>query len=109
MLSVSYPYFIGIRDVITFLAHHRHLCRKLFLLPEVVNIEKKRFVIDRVSARTIATGQIRGTPRSHLIEQRGASLDDVVEKVTAALTRIGGADPYRGSAQAVMVEARLSA
>jgi SAM-dependent methyltransferase len=76
---------------------------------EVVNIGKKRLAVDRVSARTIATGQIRGTPRSLLIEQRGASLDDVVERVTAALTRIGGADPYRGSAQAIMVEARLPA
>lgn len=76
---------------------------------DVVNIEKKRFPVDRVSARTIATGQVRGTPRSLLIEKRGASLDEVVEKVTKALTRIGGADPYRGFAQAVMVEARRGA
>ena len=71
-----------------------------------VRIEKKRFPIDKVSARTVATGQIRGTPRGLLIEQRGVPLDEVVEKVTAALARIGGADPYRGVAQAVVVEAR---
>jgi SAM-dependent methyltransferase len=71
-----------------------------------VKIEKRRLQVDRVSARTIATGQIRGTPRSLLIEMRGVPLDEVVEKVTAALARIGGADPYRGSAQAVVVEAR---
>src|SRR4029077_20622341 len=69
-------------------------------------IEKKRIQVDRVSARTIATGLIRGTPRSLLIEKRGVPLDDVIEKVTAALTRIGGADPYRNPAQAVVVEAR---
>jgi len=34
------------------------------------------------------------------------SLDDVIEKVTAALTRIGGADPYRGVAKSIVVEAR---
>jgi len=71
-----------------------------------VKIEKKRLQLDRVSARTMATGQIRGTPRSLLIEKRGVPLDEVVEKVTAALARIGGADPYRGPAQAVVVEAR---
>lgn len=74
-----------------------------------VKIEKKRLNLDRVSARTIAIGQIRGTPRSLLIEKRGVSLDDVVEKVAAALMRIGGAEPYRGPAQAIVVEARRTA
>ncbi|MGH8674449.1 MAG: hypothetical protein ACREVG_09085, partial [Burkholderiales bacterium] len=61
---------------------------------------------DGVSARTVAIGQIRGTPRSVLIEKRGVSLDEVIEKVTAALAKIGGADPYRAATQAVVVEAR---
>jgi hypothetical protein len=30
----------------------------------------------------------------------------VVEKVTAALASVGGADPWRGAANAVVVEAR---
>lgn len=72
-------------------------------------IEKKRIQIDGVSARTIALGQIRGSPRSLLIEKRGASLDDVVEKVAAALARVGGADPWRGPANAVVIEARAGA
>jgi len=71
-----------------------------------VKIEKKAVTLDRVSARMIATGQIRGTPRSLLIEKRGMALDDVIEKVTAALTKLGGADPYRGVARALVVEAR---
>lgn len=75
----------------------------------VVNIETKRLPAGGVSARTLATGQIRGTPRSLLIEKRGGSLDEVVDKVTAALTRIGGSVPYRGFAQALMVEARRGA
>jgi SAM-dependent methyltransferase len=69
-------------------------------------IEKKRYRLDRVSARTIATGAIRGTPRSLMIQKRGIPLDDVIEKLTGALTKIGGADPYRGFAQIVVVEAR---
>ena len=71
-----------------------------------VKIEKKRLPVDRASARTIAIGMIRGTPRSLLIEKRGVALDKVIERITAALTRIGGADPYRGHAQALLVEAR---
>lgn len=71
-----------------------------------VKIEKRRLPMDRVSARTLATGLIRGTPRSLLLGKRGVSLDDAVERLTAALEKIGGADPYRGSAQALMVEAR---
>lgn len=71
-----------------------------------VRIEKRQFPVDRVSARTVAIGQIRGTPRSLLIEKRGVPLDEVIDKVTAALARAGGADPYRGTAQALVVEAR---
>jgi SAM-dependent methyltransferase len=71
-----------------------------------VRIVKKRLHVDGVSARTVAVGQIRGTPRSLLIEKRGVPLDAVVDKVTAALAKIGGADPYRAPAQAIVVEAR---
>jgi hypothetical protein len=74
-----------------------------------VKIEKKRLQLDHVSARTLATGAIRGTPRSLLIERRGVPLDEVVEKVTAALAKIGGADPYRAPFQAVVAEARRRA
>jgi SAM-dependent methyltransferase len=73
---------------------------------EEASIGKKRVPIGAVSARTLATGQVRGTPRSLLLEKRGVSLDDVIERVTAALAKAGGADPYRGSAQAIVVEAR---
>jgi len=69
------------------------------------NIETKRITIEGVDPGTIATGQIRGTPRSTLIEKRGVPLDLVIEKVTAALARTGGT-PYSGYAQAVIVEAK---
>ena len=71
-----------------------------------MRIERKRLPLGAVSAHTIAIGQIRGTPRSLLIEKRGVSLDEVINKVTAALAKAGGADPYRGHAQAIVVEAR---
>ena len=67
-------------------------------------IETKRVSVPGVDPRAIATGQIRGTPRAALIEKRGVSLDLVIEKVTDALARTGG-DPYKGHAQAVIVQA----
>ena len=67
-------------------------------------IETKRIAIAGADPRSIATGQIRGTPRATLIEQRGVELEAVIDKVTDALTITGG-DPYSGQAQAVIVEA----
>lgn len=71
-----------------------------------VRIETKHIEVHSPNARTIAEGQIRGTPRVLLIEKRGASVDEVVDKAAAALAEIGGRKPYRSHAQAVVVEAR---
>jgi ubiquinone/menaquinone biosynthesis C-methylase UbiE len=68
-------------------------------------IETKRINIEGADPRSIATGMIRGTPRSALIEKRGISLDLVIEKIASDLRDTGG-DPYRGQTQAVIVEAR---
>ena len=70
-------------------------------------IETKLIRVAGASARDIALGQIRGTPRSLLLEKRGASLDDVVARLATRLAELGG-DPYRGHAQAVIVEAVAS-
>jgi ubiquinone/menaquinone biosynthesis C-methylase UbiE len=70
-----------------------------------VRIERRK--VDVVAtARGIATGQIRGTPRSLLIEKRGVSLEDAIARMEQALAKVGGADPYRSYCQAVVVEAR---
>jgi SAM-dependent methyltransferase len=58
------------------------------------------------SAREFATGQLRGTPRGALIEQRGAKLDGVIERLAQKLARIGGSEPFVYTAQALVVEAR---
>ena len=67
-------------------------------------IETKRIRIEGADPRSIAIGQIRGTPRATLIERRGVGLESVIDKVSDALT-IAGGDPYRGQAQAVVVHA----
>jgi SAM-dependent methyltransferase len=68
-------------------------------------IETKRIAFAGVDPRNIATGQIRGTPRSTLIEKRGVALELVIDKVAAALASRGG-NPYRGHAQGLIVEAQ---
>jgi len=88
--------------------HDETLLRQLLAEADFQNvkIDKKRLPVDRVSARTVAIGAIRGTPRSLLFEKRGIPLDEVIEKIAAALTKAGGANPYRTTAQAVVIEAR---
>lgn len=70
-----------------------------------IRIGTTRIPGGRVSARKLAIGHIRGSPRSALIEKRGVAVDRVVELATAAIAKVGGADPYDGNAQAVVVEA----
>jgi hypothetical protein len=73
-----------------------------------VRIERKQIEVRGVSARSIGTGLIRGSPRSLLIEKRGAALDEVVERVTAALEKAAGGASYSGTASAVVIEARAT-
>jgi ubiquinone/menaquinone biosynthesis C-methylase UbiE len=70
-----------------------------------IAIATRRIPIEGADPHRLALGQIRGTPRSALIAQRGLDLDQVIEDIAAALARSGG-DPYRGYAQALVVEAR---
>ena len=69
-------------------------------------IEKARVPVEGVTARQIAIGQVRGTPRGILLVKRGGNLDEAIEKVTAALEAEGGAgDAFRLQAQVIVVEA----
>ena len=70
-----------------------------------VMIATRRLPIRGVDPHALASGQIRGTPRSALLAERGVSLDDVIAEVAAALEREGGR-PYAGHAQAKVVTAR---
>jgi len=68
-------------------------------------IERVRIPIEGADPRAIAEGQVCGTPRSALLTQRGLVLQEVVERVAAALEAQGG-NPYRGHAQAWVVDAQ---
>jgi SAM-dependent methyltransferase len=71
-----------------------------------VRIDKVKIECKAPSARTFATGQIRGTPRGALIEKRGAKMDDVIDKIAEALTRVGGSEPFKCEANALVVQAK---
>lgn len=70
-----------------------------------VRSERRLHAIDGIGARDLATGQVRGTPRSALIEKRGVALETVIEQLAARLARVGG-DPFRGPVSGFVVEAR---
>jgi hypothetical protein len=65
-----------------------------------------RLEIRAASARDYAAGQLKGTPRGALFAQRGISVDQVIDKVAAALAAVGGEAPFRCTGQALVVEAR---
>lgn len=71
-----------------------------------VRIEPLKIEIKAPSARVYANGQIRGTPRGALIEQKGRKIEDVVEKVAQALAAVGGAEPFRVEAHLLVVQAK---
>ncbi len=67
-------------------------------------IETVRIPITGVDPHALADGQVRGTPRSALLLERGVALEGVIEATAAQLARAGG-NPYSGHAQAKLVEA----
>lgn len=81
-------------------------------------LEEARFRVQRMeavripctcpSAKEFATGQLRGTPRGSLLQERGVAIDDVIGKIAAALARLGGEAPFRYTAQALVIEARAA-
>ena len=71
-----------------------------------IRFEESRIEVRAPSAKAIAIGMIRGTPRSLMLQERGVSLDDVIDAVAAALARVGGASPFRTPARAIIVTAR---
>jgi ubiquinone/menaquinone biosynthesis C-methylase UbiE len=72
----------------------------------LMRAEPVRLACSSPSAREFATGQLRGTPRGQLLRQRGASLDEVIDKVAAKLANEGGSAPFNYTAQALVIEAR---
>jgi len=73
---------------------------------QVLKMEPIRIACTCPSARDFATGQMRGTPRGLLLKEKGASVDDIIDRVAARLAAIGGASPFNYTAQALVVEAR---
>lgn len=71
-----------------------------------IEIAKVKIKVDCPSARTFATGQIRGTPRSLLIEKKGGNIEQVIDQVTERLAAAGGAEPFRVEANVLVVRAQ---
>ena len=84
------------------------LIRRLLADSGFTDIRIARAEIEIVSptARSLATGIVRGTPRGLMLEERGISLDAVIDAVATALARVGGDNPFRSPGRALVVLAR---
>ncbi len=98
MRFAELPYGFSDRELI-----RRHLEGSRF---RDVRIEPLAIEIKAPSARTYATGQMRGTPRGALVEKKGRKLDEVIDRVAAALAAIGGDEPFRVEANLLIVRAQ---
>ena len=70
-----------------------------------IRVDPYDFHVEGISARDLATGHVRGTPRASLITEKGFEFDDVIGRVARELAKSGG-DPYRAPARVFIVEAR---
>lgn len=75
---------------------------------EQIQIEWVSLEAHSSSARSFAIGLVQGSPLSLAIQERGGSFEPIVEAVTAAFSRIGGAAPFRSTMQALVVTARAA-
>ena len=69
-------------------------------------MERVTLKLESESARHFAIGLVKGTPGSFAITERGLDADEIMEAVTVALTKAGGAKPFRSTMQALVVSAR---
>jgi ubiquinone/menaquinone biosynthesis C-methylase UbiE len=95
-VGYRYPYEMSDRELLRRLLAGAGFAQARFAV--------KRIRVAGADPRSIATGQIRGTPRAATIEKRGVSPDTVIDQIAEALT-IAGGNPYRGPAKAVVVSA----
>jgi ubiquinone/menaquinone biosynthesis C-methylase UbiE len=73
-----------------------------------IRIERAGIQIESPTAKALAIGAVRGTPRALFLQERGVSIDAVVDAVAAALVRVGGDNPYRSPGRALVVMGRAA-
>jgi SAM-dependent methyltransferase len=71
-----------------------------------VRVERVKFEVNCPSARMLATGMVRGTPRGALVEQKGRKIDEVIERLADGLAQAGGAEPFHSEGNVLVVQAK---
>jgi hypothetical protein len=104
-IEIHFPGDAEVRFRLPWEMHDPALLRRLLADAgfDQVKIETKRLQITGVDARTIATGQVRGTPRGALLEKRGMPMEKAIELVTEAIGKIDSA-----YGQALLIQARAA-
>jgi hypothetical protein len=62
-----------------------------------VKLDRVKLEAHSPSAKSFATGLVRGNPVSMAIQERGAAFEPIIEAVAAALAREGGDHPCRST------------
>ena len=93
---------------VPFSLHDPAELKRLMTSAKFRSIEIQTLALDAVAptAESFAVGLVRGNPVSLELSQRGASLDHVVDLVTQALTKEGGAKPFKSKMHALVVTAQ---
>ncbi|MCW5619949.1 MAG: class I SAM-dependent methyltransferase [Burkholderiales bacterium] len=71
-----------------------------------VDLQRVTLEVASPSARSLAIGLVRGNPVSLAIEERGVSLDRIVDALEAALAHLGGDNPFRSTMSALVATAQ---
>jgi ubiquinone/menaquinone biosynthesis C-methylase UbiE len=71
-----------------------------------VRVERTTVSINAPTAHAYATGQVRGTPRGSLIEQKGRKVDEVIARIAEGLARLGGAEPFHCEGKVLVIQAK---
>jgi ubiquinone/menaquinone biosynthesis C-methylase UbiE len=91
--------------------HDPDVLRRLLETNDFSRIEIERVSLETrsASAKSLATGLVKGNPVSIVIQERGMALEPIVDALEAAFVQIGGSEPFRSTMRALVVTARAGA
>jgi ubiquinone/menaquinone biosynthesis C-methylase UbiE len=91
--------------------HDPDVLRRLLTANDFGKVELDHVTLDvrSASAKSLATGLVRGNPVAIAIQERGIPLEPIVDALEAAFVKLGGSEPFESTTRAVVVTARAGA
>ena len=91
--------------------HDPDVLRRLLTANDFGKVELDHVTLDvrSASAKSLATGLVKGNPVAIAIQERGIPLEPIVDALEAAFVKLGGSEPFESTTRAVVVTARAGA